>query len=898
MLATIRELCARHSLGTGLGVILILFSAGCPVIPRYTLDVNTTGQGGVTIEPSGGTYKSGTVVALTAVAQDGWRFDHWSGDVTVTDNPAQVTMDGDKTVTAVFVQVQYTLAASVTGQGSITLDPPGRIYDPGAVVTLTATAVTGWHFDHWSGDVTVTDNPVQVTMNGDRNVTAVFAQDQFVLTTSVFGEGSIVLDPPGGTYVTGTVVTLTASPAAGWHFGHWSGDLTGTDQSGQLTMDSAKTVAAIFVRDQYTLTMSVTGQGSVTLDPPGGTYLSGETVTLTASPNAGWHLAQWEGDLTGAVNPVQITMDASKTITAAFEQDQFTLSVSVTGQGTVTLDPPGGTYLTGTTVTLNVNPSNGWHFDQWGGDLTGTASTVQVTMDGPKTVSATFVQDQYTLSVAVTGEGTVTLEPPGGTYLSGTTVMLTPVASAGSRFDIWTVALSGKTSPATITMDENKSVGAMFASRTYTNFAPSQLCAVGSSIFFVANDPYAGQELWKSNGTLAGTDLVRDIVPGTGNAQIRLLTPFNGTPYFFAETDSSGYGLWKSDGTEDGTEEVVTLNGSWPGLPPVIVNGTMYFCAWGANVMELWKSDGTADGTVAVAEFDVTSLSGLTGVGGILYFNTYDPNAPEPNQKMSLWKSDGTADGTVSVFAGYYVGEMANLNGTLLFSADYSPAANEHYGALWTTTGQPAETSMLQHFTAANTSVPGQLTSAGDNVFFSAWDDAGTVLNTQVWQSDGVSVSLSDETSYRPWDLISVNGLLLFKALYNDQDSAVHCGLYAASGTQTSRLAEINPHIFYSYSSSQADVDGTLFFTAENNAEGVGLWKSDGTPAGTVLVSDISSAGSPPGDLTNVNGTLFFTAYDDTHGFQLWKSDGTAEGTVLVSCPQETDGDKSLRMTD
>ena len=85
--------------------------------------------------------------------------------------------------------------------------------------------------------------------------------------------------------------------------------------------------------------------------------------------------------------------------------------------------------------------------------------------------------------------------------------------------------------------------------------------------------------------------------------------------------------------------------------------------------------------------------------------------------------------------------------------------------------------------------------------------------------------------------------------------------------------------------SGLTNVNGTLFFTADDGTHGSELWKSDGTAAGTVLVKDINPSSSyvlDPSFLTNVNGTLFFTANDGTHGTELWKSDGTTAGTVIV----------------
>ncbi|WP_036842327.1 ELWxxDGT repeat protein, partial [Planktothrix agardhii] len=97
-------------------------------------------------------------------------------------------------------------------------------------------------------------------------------------------------------------------------------------------------------------------------------------------------------------------------------------------------------------------------------------------------------------------------------------------------------------------------------------------------------------------------------------------------------------------------------------------------------------------------------------------------------------------------------------------------------------------------------------------------------------------------------------------------------------------LKDINPGENYSYPSQLTNVNGTLYFNADDGTNGRELWKSDGTAAGTVLLKDITPGANDsfPARLTNVNSILYFTAFDFTNGDELWKSDGTAIGTVLV----------------
>ncbi|RMD97547.1 MAG: T9SS C-terminal target domain-containing protein [Calditrichaeota bacterium] len=144
-----------------------------------------------------------------------------------------------------------------------------------------------------------------------------------VLTVHIVGEGQVKLDPPGGLYERGTVVTLTAVPAdSPWTFSGWSGDVTGTDTSVTLTMDGNKSVTATFTAPpQYKLSFWITGSGHVELQPPGGLYFEGTQVAITAVPDPGWRFSHWGGALSGSQNPDTLVMDRNKSVAVTFVED-------------------------------------------------------------------------------------------------------------------------------------------------------------------------------------------------------------------------------------------------------------------------------------------------------------------------------------------------------------------------------------------------------------------------------------------------------------------------------------------------------------------------------------------------------------------------------------------------
>ena len=416
---------------------------------------------------------------------------------------------------------------------------------------------------------------------------------------------------------------------------------------------------------------------------------------------------------------------------------------------------------------------------------------------------------------------------------------------------------------------------------------------VDGTLYFVAYDGIRGEELWKSNGTEAGTAPVESTAFGGSSSPI-YLTNINGTLYFAASDAISGSELWKSDGTEAGTVRIKdirpgTVSSNPSGLANV--NGTLYFVADdGTSGAELWKSDGTEAGTVLVKDIYPTGYSGnsnpsnFTNVNGALYFT-----AAYPFNGTELWKSDGTTAGTVLVrdivagVNGSSPANLTNIDGTLYFTATDPTNGTE----LWKSDGTETGTIRVKDIYAGTIgSSPASLTNVNDTLYFAASDAAG---GTELWKSDGTEAGTvrvkdiySGVNGSSTTNLTNVNGTLYFTA--SNGTSGIE--LWKSDGTEagTVRVKDIVAGAGGSSPTNLTNVNGTLYFSASDGTSGQELWKSDGTEAGTIRVEDIypGTVGSDPGYLTDVNGTLYFRANNGTNGMELWRSDGTDTGTSQV----------------
>ncbi|MGL1935051.1 MAG: discoidin domain-containing protein, partial [Fibrobacterales bacterium] len=343
---------------------------------------------------------------------------------------------------------------------------------------------------------------------------------QHDLTTSVIGSGSIT--PEMGKFNNDEAITITATPDEGWGFVQWGGDITGTTNPSTIIMDDAKNIVAEFVQlPTYSLSVVANTGGSVT--PQLGTYYEGTPLSITAAPDAGWEFVAFTGDVQSSNNPLSITISHDMNIEASFRELPKNVALNKPASAS-TIE--GSSYSA--TQAVDGSMSSRWssHFSdpQWIEiDLEETYQVSQIVLHWETAGASDYevqvsdnridwttihtekngnagvdnrsvdgvgryirmygtqrttqwgysllefevygVLSSYTLSTSVTGNGTIT--PDGGTYTPGTTVSITATPAEGWEFIGWSGDLTGTEQSATLTIDGNKNITAVFTEIPY-----------------------------------------------------------------------------------------------------------------------------------------------------------------------------------------------------------------------------------------------------------------------------------------------------------------------------------------------------------------------------------------------------------------------------------------------
>lgn len=371
-------------------------------------------------------------------------------------------------------------------------------YAKGTTVTLTASTTAGAVFEGWRGACSGAASNCTVTVNELTRVSAWFTGPMTVTVTGT-GAGTVTSSPSGiicpgdcnEAFEPRTVVTLTATPAAGSDFDHWSGSCSGTARSCTLITDQASNVTAHFVnRRALTIVPTGTGHGRFVSSPAGldcGTVCTAQfepfaTVTLTFQPNNDTYLTSWNRQ--GCVPYIYtcvVTMATDHVLTPTFAlKPVLTVIHAGPGQGTIRSEPAGivceptcsTPMLPDTGVNVRAFPDPGSYVIGFTGDCQQAGGdSCNFFMRESSTVTVTFgSRPLLMVSISGNGQGRVTSVPAGidcgltcqSLFTPGTQVTLTATADAGSRFDSWSDACAGQFSPCTATVNLATTVGARF----------------------------------------------------------------------------------------------------------------------------------------------------------------------------------------------------------------------------------------------------------------------------------------------------------------------------------------------------------------------------------------------------------------------------------------------------
>ena len=376
------------------------------------------------------------------------------------------------------------------------------------------------------------------------------------------------------------------------------------------------------------------------------------------------------------------------------------------------------------------------------------------------------------------------------------------------------------------------------------------LCARGSVVLggkavFAADDGVHGCELWVTDGTEAGTTLLKDIIPGAGGAwnPSGYYPPYSypgiafavvGNFAVFGMNTPQGPQLWRTDGTTAGTVRIAA-SAALPGTDFVVASGgSVYFGTYGYPTSQLWRTDGTDGGTVMAYSASNEWLGGRpVDLNGALYFATMSYSYTPAGAK--LVRLDGVTHAATTVATFNSIGGLQATTSQIFFGA--SSTTSSYYAAneLWRSDGTAAGTRRIaaNQFvgTGAYPYMSGLAGTVGDRVIF----QVSTYGPNQLWASDGTD-----------------------------------------AGTVT-----LHVPTYYPYSPSfEGATAGPYFYYAFNDNTGARIYRTDGTPAGTwPIAADVTLIGAT---VNAVGGLAYFVGSTQGAGPELWMSAGNPAGTTKV----------------
>jgi len=368
------------------------------------------------------------IVDLEAHGYEGWVFERWESDYPENEQEnkdIEFEMDEDKEITARFEEAK-TLEVDIPedNEGMVQVEDneysPGNLpkvfeFNPGETVSLYADPALGWEFVEWYDEIeeeTYSEEPmISLEMIQDKELTAHFDREEYVLTIQIEGKGEELNYGQGEHPIeSGEDIELIAYPEEGWEFVEWTGKEYSTEKEVNFEMPAEDTVmTAHFEEDIYELEIIIDGGGSERNYGEGTHDLKYEQdVELDAEPDDNWEFIGWTGFEDSNKEVMSFDMpDEDITMTAHFESEDYTLTIEIEGEGKeVNYGESHHNLDYGEDVELEASSAEGWDFIEWTGFEDSPDKIVSFEMPNEDvTMTAHFEKGEYTLSIAIDGEG-------------------------------------------------------------------------------------------------------------------------------------------------------------------------------------------------------------------------------------------------------------------------------------------------------------------------------------------------------------------------------------------------------------------------------------------------------------------------------------------------------------
>ena len=566
--------------------------------------VEPTESGTVT---GAGTYVSGTNVILEALPNTGYSFVNWTEDELElsTDSVLTFNAETNRNIVANFTKSNYNVITNpLPSVGGITSGSGNYIH--GDLVTVIATPASGYFFQHWTENDTVasTDSVYSFTISNHRNLTAVFAEKQYIVKTIINPalSGTVKGD---STYTNRSLVKLVASSNTGWEFSGWTenNNLVAVDSNYSFIIFEDKNFTANFTKLVYNITLSSLPDIGGTVYGEGN-YAYDSLVTVVATPSPGYYFSNWtkNDSIISVDSSFSFNVNGSLNLVANFSKKSFPIrTISNPLNAGITMGDSLYTFGDSLNICAIAESDSGWEFSHWSenGTQISSDSIFTIIADTNRTITANFNLKSYSVNLISYPDNAGIVDGL-GTYTHGDSVSIKAVPQDGWLFANWTEGENSISDQPNVKfrIDDNKVLIANFAHELYsinTTAAPSEAGYVsGSGTFYydqAANlTPVAnpGWEFlnWTENGTEISSDSILSINVTENKNLIANFNLVNYTINCSAEPSEAGYVSGSGTFYYDQTAN----------LTPVANPGWEFFC---------WTENGDTISTLSEYNFNV-----------------------------------------------------------------------------------------------------------------------------------------------------------------------------------------------------------------------------------------------------------------------------------------------------